>query len=235
MLFRSEEINWLNTNKNKIVYAPNPGWPPCDFIDKDGIHKGIIADYIRIFETKTGIRFQRKYLNSWNEIITGLKDRSIDFVGGIHESEERKQFLNFTDQIFSIPLVLIVTEDFNHELSESNINKMKLACAEGYSSIDFIRLTYPNAEIIECKDDLEALFKTSMGIADGAVIDLMVASHLVETYGFSNLDNALELDFAWKLAFGIRNDYPELSSILNKVLSTISVDERKAKIGRAHV
>lgn len=226
-LLTKEELQWLNQHRTSIVYAPNPAWPPCDFIDEKGVHRGIVADYIQIFESKLGITFQRKYLESWNDIIEGLKTRSVDVVGGIHPTEERKTYLKFTDVFLSTPLVLIIRKEYSGVLNNQAINNMKLACTTGYSSSDFIHKTYPSAQIIECKDDLEALYKTSVGLSDGAVVDLMVASHLVESYGLSNLGNALELDFEWNLTFGIRSDYPELSSILNKVLSTISTDERR--------
>jgi PAS domain S-box-containing protein len=227
-LLTNKERSWLEKHGNSIRYAPNPSWPPCDFVDKDGKHKGIIADYIAIFENKLGITFQRTYLDSWDDMLEGLKEKSIDFIGGVHRTTERDNYLFFTDQIFTIPLLIVVREEYNKELTTEAINTMNLACVAGYSSTEYIQQHFPMATIVECKDDLEALFKTSMGITDGTVIDLMVASHLVETYGFSNLSRALELDYSWQLRFGIRNDYPELRSILDKTLSTIHQDQRKA-------
>ena len=44
------EIEWLNQNKNSIKYAPNPFWPPMDYIDENGDHQGLISDYIKFFE-----------------------------------------------------------------------------------------------------------------------------------------------------------------------------------------
>lgn len=226
-LLNKQELQWLTDNKDKIIYAPNPNWPPCDFVDSKGIHRGIVSDYIAIFEEKLGLSFNLTYLSSWNEILVGLQNKSVDFVGGIHHSTDRESYLNFTDQFLSIPLVLIVKKDFHSEVNSESFNTMKIACTKGYSTIGYIRKTYPNAEIVECNDDLDAMYRTSMGLTDGAVVDLMVASHLVETYGFSNLGSALKLDFAWKLAFGVRKDYPELCSILNKVLATIDATERQ--------
>jgi len=227
-LLTSAEIRWLDANRENIVYAPNPGWPPCDFVDESGNHRGIVADYISIFEEKLGIRFQRIYLESWNDMLEGLKSKTVDFVGGIHQSDDRESYLNFTDRFLTVPLVLVVRSDFDQELTKNTINTMTLACPKGYASCDYMRQTYPGAEIIESKDDLEALFKTSMGMVDGAIVDLMVASYLVEHYGFSKLGIVLELGFSWKLSFGIREDYPHLQSILNKLLASISEEEKKA-------
>ncbi len=64
-----EERNWLEKNKNSLVYAPNPGWPPCDYVDSKGIHRGIVSDYIAVFEKKLGVTFNRSYLPSWNDIL----------------------------------------------------------------------------------------------------------------------------------------------------------------------
>lgn len=222
-----DEINWLKNNKDKIIYAPNSFWPPGDFIDENGVHKGVVADYINIFEKKLEITFKREIFNSWTDILDGLKNKKVDFVGAVHKSVEREQYLIFTESFLSVPLVIITRDDYSKELSKNQINKMKLACASGYTSINYINQTYPDAEVIECKDDLTALLKTSSGITDGTVVDMMVASYIVERYGIVNLGLALQLDFSWQLRFGVRKDYTELCSILNKTLKSISIEERK--------
>lgn len=225
-IFTKKELTWLKNNRKKIRYAPNPSWPPGDYLEKK-VHKGIIADYIKIFEEKLGISFQKVYFDSWPDIIEGLKTEKVDFVGAIQRTKERESFLLFSDSFITIPLVILVKDDFNSDLSNKQINKMKLACASGYSSLDYVKETFPNAEIIECKDDLTALLKTSMGKTDGTIVDLLVASHLVEKYGISNLNMAIELDYSWEIRLGVRKDCPELFSILNKTLNTISEKERK--------
>ncbi len=58
-LFIADEINWLKEHSGNIRYAANPSWGLVDFIDANGDHKGIIADYMRIYEDKPDASFRK--------------------------------------------------------------------------------------------------------------------------------------------------------------------------------
>lgn len=231
-ILSKEEINWLNKNRNNIRFAPNPSWPPGDYIDDDGEHKGFVADYIKIFESKLNISFQNVYFDGWQEILDGLNSSKVDLVGAIEESESRKEHLTFTDPFLTVPLVILIREDYFNDFSNKKINKMKLACVKGYTSIEYIKKHYPGADIVECNNDLSALLKTSLGHTDGTISDLMSASFIVEKYGINNLSLATELDFSWQLRFACRKDLPELCAILNKVLNSIEDIEKRKIINK---
>lgn len=220
-----EEVQWLKENKNKIRYAPNPSWPPGDYIE-DNEHKGIVSDYIKIFEDKLGITFSRSYFNSWPDIIFGLKKSEADFVGAMQKTKERKQYLIFTEPFLTTRIAVLVRKNSFFPNSLDYPGSMTLACVKGYSSTEYVRVKYPEAEIVECLDDLSALLKVSSGAADGAVIDFMVASYLVDKYSITNIKFGIELDFHWKLRFAVRKDMPHLRSILDKVLNTIGEKQR---------
>ena len=225
-LLTPAEINWLNKNKDSIKYAPNPSWPPGDYME-DGIHKGFVSDYIKLFEEMLGIDFVKVYYQSWTEILNGLKNSEIDFVGAIHKTDDRENYLLFTEPFKKTELGIITQANYDYNLTKEHINNMSLACVKNYSSTQFIRREYPDAQIKILDDDFEALQQTSFGITDGAVIDLMTASYLLEKYGISNLKTAAILDFYWELRFASRNELPELNSIINKLLKTISEEQHK--------
>ncbi len=226
-LLTNDELLWLNENRNLLRYAPNPSWPPGDFVE-DGIHKGFTADYIDYFEKQIGFEFEKVYFNTWSEIIDGLQNDKADFVGSIHQSDDRDQYLLFSEPFMTVPLVIIVQSGHFRNLSEQQINKMTLACAKNYSSRDYIRSAFPEALIDETNGDLSALLKTSLGGVDGAVVDLMTASYLVHKYGITNLELGTRLDFSWHLRFACKKDKAQLIPIINKLLSSMSAEEREA-------
>jgi two-component system sensor histidine kinase EvgS len=221
-----DEIEWLSNNKDSIKYAPNPFWPPMDYIDENGEHQGLISDYIKFFEKELNIKFEKTNFNNWNEILIGLKNSKTDFVGAIQRTKEREEFLLFSEPYLKSPLVIVVKNNFNFKNKEE-INKMKLAVVKGYASIDFIKDNYPGVEIIECEDDLSAMLKTSLGNTDGTVTDLLSGSYVVEKYGINNLELATELSYSWNICFACNKNKPELFSIINKLFKRIDAEERK--------
>ena len=220
------ETEWLANNKNTIKFAPNPFWPPMDYIDENGVHQGLVSDYIKLFENELNFEFEKTKFKNWDDLLIGLKNSKTDFVGAIQRTKEREEYLLFSEPYLKTPLVIIVKNNRSFK-NKSEINKMKLAIVKGYASIDFIRTSYPNAEIIECNDDLSAILKTSLGDTDGTVTDLMSASYVVEKYGINNLELATELDYSWNISFACRKDLPELFSIINKLFNKIDAKERK--------
>lgn len=219
---------WLRQHAGDIRYAPNPSWPPGDYIDEQGVHQGIVSDYIRIFEAELGVQFQRTYFRKWSEIDEALVTGASDFVGALHETPERGEYLAFTQVFMKVPLVLLVHSDYPATVDARSIPRMRLAAVKGYTSQQFVLQKYGDVEIVECEDDLAALLQTSLGRTDGTIIDLMTASHLVEKYGISNLSLAHEFDFIWELRFAVRKDYARLAEILDKLLSNISPEEHRA-------
>jgi len=221
----SQELSWLH--ENEIRFTPHPSWPPGDFIDDQGIHRGIVADYIRIFEEKLGFTFQKVIYSTWSEMLYGIERGETDFVGSMQNTDEREHYLLFTEPFIQIPNVILTNRDYPHRVTQSHINSMTLAGVAGYANTDYMRSAYPGAEIIEYDDDLTALIQTSLGVTNGTIIDVMTASYLVERYGITNLQLGTTLDFEWELRMASRKELPDLHSVLSKLVASVSPEQQE--------
>jgi signal transduction histidine kinase/ActR/RegA family two-component response regulator len=195
---------------------------------EDGKHKGIVSDYIGIFEEKLGVRFQRVYYDSWGPYYHGLMTGEYDLVGACQKTVEREKVLAFTRPFLKTRLVILTRIKSPRMKSLDQLNSMTLAGIEGYSSLDYVKQHYPGARIVNCGDDLTVLLKVSAGAAQGAVVDYMMASYLIEKYGITNLRYDAELDFHWDLRFAVNKSKATLQPILDKVLNTIGEKQRQA-------
>jgi two-component sensor histidine kinase/ABC-type amino acid transport substrate-binding protein len=221
----AEEVSWLD--ENEIRFAPTPYWPPVDFLGEQGEHRGISADYIRLFEKKLGKTFHMVQYGNWSEVLDGLKSGEIDFAGVVQKTDDRAQYLLFTDPVIHVPNVILTRSDYPSRVSQSQLSSMTLAGASGYANVDHVRRTYPGAEIMEYDFDLMALLETSLGNIDGAIIDLLSASYLVDRYGITNLKLGMTLDYAWELRVATRKDLPELHAILSKLVASVDEGQRE--------
>lgn len=227
-ILTEEELKWIREHKDSIRFAPNPSWPPADFIDDQGMHQGIVADYIKIFEEKLGISFINTHFHSWSHLLEGVQNSETDFVGSIHKTTDRTRYLNFTDPFLEIPVVILVRNDYSNIITPNHINQMRLAGVAGYTTIDHIKSAYPESEVVEFQDDLTALMQTSLGHTDGAIVDIMTASFLVEKFGITNLALGITLKYKWEIRFATRKQLPELQAILNKLLESVDENQKQA-------
>ncbi len=230
-LLSKDELKWLSENKYNIRYAPNPSWPPGDYVE-DGVHKGVVSDYIRLFEEMLGVKFQYVYYQSWSEIIEALKKSEVDLVGGIQRTDERDAYLNFTRVFHRNTVGIITRNNFNTQLFKTNVVDLKFAGVENYLTTDHVRDLYPEAEIIEYKSDFWALMSTAYAVTDAAIIDFMTASYLVQKHNITNLRFADQLDFVWNLSFAGVVHKPHLISILDKLLGMITNEEQENIVSR---
>ncbi|MEZ7197391.1 response regulator [Pseudodesulfovibrio karagichevae] len=222
-----EETAWLEANRDTLRYGPNPSWPPGDYME-DGKHKGIVSDYVKIFEEKLGIRFQRVYFNNWEQFYHAMMTGGFDLVGAAQKTAEREKELVFTQPFLKTRLVILTRSKTPRMKSLDALNSMTIAGIEGYSSLDYVKKHYPGVRIVNCGDDLTVLLKVSAGAAQGAVVDYMIASYLIEKYGITNLQYDAELDFHWDLRFAVNKSKAPLAPILDKVLNTIGEKQRQA-------
>jgi signal transduction histidine kinase/CheY-like chemotaxis protein len=227
LLLSTNEIEWLNEHKNNIRFAPDPNWMPVDYVDSEGVHQGIVAEMVKIIENKLDISFNLVYFNAWADGLHGMRTNEVDFMGSVQRTEERERYLNFTDPYIIMPIVILVRKNYSDKISSEQINKMQLAGVREYAYVEYINNTYPEAEIIEYDDNLTALLQTSIGNADGVIIDLMSASALIEKYNITNLMVGKTLEYSLQLRFATRKDMPILTSILDKVLGSIDESEKE--------
>ncbi|MEZ5071015.1 MAG: transporter substrate-binding domain-containing protein [Bacteroidales bacterium] len=222
-----QEQEWLRENGDLIRYAPNRSWAPGEYLDEDESHQGIISDYIRIFEDSLGIRFIRKYYDTWSGMYEALVEGEVDFLGAMQETEERQEFLRFTDPVIRVPVVVLVNSGTHADFSSRNLKGMRIAVMKDYVTQEQLAREHANYELEVCANEREALLLTSLGKTDGTLIDLMTASHLVELYGITNLSVGTELNETWDLSFAIRKEQETLASILDKIIRTLGPEEHR--------
>ncbi|MCG8572179.1 MAG: transporter substrate-binding domain-containing protein, partial [Spirochaetes bacterium] len=110
-ILTDEERAWLVEHDGKIRLVPSLTYPPVDFLDSDGIQKGITTDIIRLIEKKLNFRVKRVYFKTWNRMVNALKTQEADLIGSIQNTPERQEFLNFTSPYITLPNVIIVKKE----------------------------------------------------------------------------------------------------------------------------
>ena len=72
------------------------------------------------------------------------------------------------------------------------------------------------------RSPIESLESVSSGEADACIENLAAASYLISNHGFTNLKVAAPTKYRnYELFLAVRNDWPELVSIINKWLAAL--------------
>ncbi len=222
-----QELQWLETHGREIRVAPLPDSPPIDFIDKDGNHRGLTADYLRLIGEQLGVRFIQVECDSWKEILEKLESNEIDLVGSVQNTAERRAFLRFTKPYLHIPNVILVRKEMKGDFALDTMGDLRIAIVNGSATHGHLAKAHPEYALVPVKDAASGFRMVSFREVDAMVADLGVASYYIEEMGISNLRVAGDIDYPWNLCLASRKDWPLLNTILDKTLSNISHEQRR--------
>ncbi len=209
----------------KIILGTERSWEPYVIVKKDGTTTGYDTEILNRINAATGSDFQLK-VGSWVEMQQQAKERIIDGLstGGIHE--ERKKYLNFSDIYISLKKLLIVAKGNPRDIHVlADLKGKRIAIHRGNLVDEKLARRFPDSEIIPM-DTVEEVIKSVINGQTDATFGNGVTLYLAQKLGIPFLEMSLDLQAPLDLAFGVRNDWPEAITILNKGLAAIPEYER---------
>lgn len=231
VLLSPDEQAWLQEHP-VIRLAPDPDFPPIEFIDADGKYQGIAADYAALVERRLGIRFEIVRLNSWDEVLQQARSRAIDMFGAASSSPQRDEYMTFTEPHIQLPGVIIVRNGLSGSLQLNDLGHRQVAVVSGYIWQDLLLNDFPALALHRVENLKAGLEAVSFGTVDALVANLATATWYIQREGITNLRVAGETGYFGRYAFATRKDWPELHGILEKALATVTPEEHREIIQR---
>lgn len=225
------EKKWLAQHP-VIRVANEMDWPPYDYVSNDQ-PAGYSIDLLKMIAGKLGIQLQFVNELSWEELLQYGRDRKIDVFPAIWKNADRESFLDFSRSYAQTPHILLVRDDEPDISSIHDLAGKTLAGIPGFADVEIVREHYPEIKIQNINNIQEGMLAVSYGHADAFIGTLGAISHILNKelitglriVGETTLDGRLE---AGKLYMANRNDWPELTSILQKGMNALSEEERTA-------
>jgi len=224
--FTEKEQRWLA--KNHTVYTRVGRAPPYSFFKEETL--GISSDFLNVIAHRAG--FKVKYIPDipWTEALKHVKNRKkIDLLPALTEIKNRKDYIAFTQIYLTSPRVIYTREDSLYIHSLENLAEKTVSVERGYALQQKLADEYPSINLLITETTESALKSVASGKADAYVGNLMAGTYIIKNRGLNNIKIAAPAPFDdLSLAMGVRSDWPELVSIINKVLTSLSHEEHVA-------
>ncbi len=208
-----------------ITLGTEAAWEPYIIVKKDGTITGYDADILAQVNAVTGANFQLK-AGVWREMQQAAQEHRIDGLstGGIHE--ERKSYLNFSDIYISLSKILLVAKGNSINIhTQADLEGKRIALHRGNLVDEKLAQRFPHSEIVPL-DTVEEVIRAVINNQVDGCFGNGSTLYLAQKAGLPYLQMALDLHAPLELAFGVRKDWPEAVTILNKGLRTIARHER---------
>jgi len=219
------QLAWLNDHP-VIRIGADPDWRPFEYIDRYGQHRGIVADYMRLMTEQLGIEFQLPEMKTWQQVMSMYQAEEIDIIPGLGVTKKRQKDFLFTEPYLMVPAVVITRKQTANFKSLDALGNQKLGVVAGYATDDWLQTEYSDITPVYVSSIVEGLAQVADGKLDALLANQLSAIDRINARAISNLKVNFATPFEYELAIGVRKDWPELVTILNKMLSNITPAQR---------
>ena len=227
IILSDDELAWLKAHPI-IHLGLDPIWEPIEYIDKQGEYRGISAAFMRRLAELLGVKLQFDPKQNWAQAVERVKGGKVDLLPALNASSQRAEFLNFTKPYLHFPFIIITRRDASLITGLEDLEGWNIAVERDYVTREYLNRDHPTLQHLLTDNTAEALRAVATGKADAYVGNMTMASYIIDKLGLGNLKVAAPAPYSNDLTIGVRKDWPELVTILDKALATISNKERRA-------
>ncbi|HQI16605.1 MAG TPA: transporter substrate-binding domain-containing protein, partial [Bacillota bacterium] len=211
-----------------IRLGVDPGFVPFEFIDEDGEYKGIAADYLSLISKKTGLQFEVVKGLTWPEAYDMALAGDIDALPAIGKTEDREKNFFFSEPYYYFKRVIVTRDSDTNISGMEDLQGLTVAVQRNSSHHSYL-LSFPKINL-SLYDSLEAaLTAVATGAETAFIGNLATTNYLIRSNGLTNLRFvSFEAEKQQALYFAVRKDWPQLVSIFNKAMDTITENEKNA-------
>lgn len=235
---RSEEIK-VNLNENEeawldkkipVKYVFDPDWAPFEWKNELNEHTGIIYDILRLVSERTGIDLEAVPVDKWSDAVELAQSRKVDMYGGLGENEERKKYMNFTNNVlYKTPYVFVVHKDNEKDYFDTFNSLSKdeqIAVVNGYTIHGIMKDKQADIPLKTVVNTMEGFEQVTKKKIDIFLVNASTAKYYINRKGFDDLKIATKTEYQLEIKSAIRKDWPkEVISIIDKGLESISEKE----------
>ena len=226
IILTEQENAWLDAHPVIRVHNEKD-WPPFNYFEY-GKPRGLSIDYMNLVAEKLGIKVEYVTGPSWNEFLGLVKRKELDVMLNIVKTEDRMQYLLYTEPYVKNPNVIVSSQATPFETIQALFGKT-VAFPKGFYYEEILTKSFPRIKRLPVEDVLASLKAVAFGRADAALSEAAVVRALINKNFISGLQISGEVKIGnpdlTNLRIGIRDDWPLLHSALMKTMDAIAPQE----------
>lgn len=222
------ERAWLASHKT-ITVAFDGYFPPYSFLNDSNVFEGLAVDIFKILGQRLDITIEPSPYTVWKKLYAAAKRREVDVVATMGHRPDREEWFAFTRPYIFKSLVIMTGREMTAIKKPEDLAGKRVAMVKSYQYVKPLLKKYPTIIPYYVNTMLDGLNAVAVGRADAAITFLGAGHYLQAKYQITDLKFAAVLARdRFSESIGVRRDWPELATILDKALASISESEMMA-------
>jgi diguanylate cyclase (GGDEF)-like protein/PAS domain S-box-containing protein len=224
----AKEQAWLKTHQ-PIRIAFDGYFPPYSFVNGSGEISGISYDTIQLISKKLNIQIEIDDRVNWKDIYQAVLDKKVDVIATMVKRQEREEQFSFT-QPYIFKSLVIITHKTNEQIKDrSDLSGKTVALVKDYQYSEGIIKDFPDITPFYVETMEDALFAVETEQAETAISFFSTSYFIQNKFLLSNIKFAAYYNRnSANERIAVRNDWPVLTTILQKGLNSITLAEKHA-------
>jgi len=218
--FSEQHDNFL-ASIDEIRMCVYPGRMPLAELDKNGRYIGIGAKVMDRVREKLPVPLRLIKTRDHMETLEFVRTRKCDMIDLTMPSRKQEKYLAYSEPYLHLPLVIATTTGKHFIADMQELNDREIGITRDCAVRGKLRKYYPNIRFTEVQSTRDGLEKVSAGQLYGFIDTLAVIAYTIEEHGILDIKISGKLDEHLDLSVGVRNDWPQLAAIVDKIMAEI--------------
>lgn len=222
-----DELAYIN-QKGTIKVGMVTDLAPMEFVNKEGVFDGINRNVLDLISERTDLDFDYIGFDSWQQLYQAMMNQKIDLISGITPTEQRKEYILFSDNYWQMPWVIIHPQYLGKQTKLTGFHGKQIAIVKGYYLIEKLREQHPLVTFTLVDNRQQALMALQQERVDGFITTIASATQLLKQDNvITMMISIMETVSLDQSHFGMSINASTLKSIIDKGLATLSDREKQ--------
>ncbi len=225
IVLTSDERAWLKAHPD-IALGMSDQFPPAVIRSEDGRLSGLIVDYLDLINRRLGTRISLQVEASWQHIGERAMRRELDGLAGAAANPVWDAYFTLTKPYLHTQYYFYVRSDAPLVVNTlSTLAGQRIGILEGNRHLRSLLQQHPAILASEFKDN-----QAMIAALQNGQVDQLLAENSLEWWRKANASTTFKIGGMLEgqdkdISMAVRNDWPELTAILNKAINSISPEE----------
>jgi diguanylate cyclase (GGDEF)-like protein len=223
-LLTPNEKKWIKNHSN-IRVAVKSGWMPIEFQLENKLHRGYTIDYLQKIANLYQINFEvvdysLDIDSSTADIITAISGHKLN----------NKNFNLLSQPFLTIPNAIYINKNHNNKFKAKDLEELKMATVAVYNKSNLpktLKKNFPNLKLVTVDIADEAFDYLKSGTIDAYVGNEFVVDYHIDVHRLNFVDKSGLTPFTSEISMAVRDDSPELTSIMEKATTSIGQNNQE--------